>query len=56
MAVSAQKAQIGVLYVSYFGLSPDPAELSYWVGQLNSGVPLLNIANAFTTQPVALAL
>ena len=51
MAISAQEAQIGQLYVGYFNRSPDPAGLTYWVGQLNNGVALTSIADSFATLP-----
>src|SRR4051812_15654884 len=56
MAISAQEAQVGALYVSYFGRSADPAGLAYWVAQLNNGLTLDRIAQSFATQPEATSL
>src|SRR5262245_25260309 len=56
MAITAQQAHIGAVYVSYFNRSPDPAGLAYWVGQLSSGMSIASIAQSFATQPEAIAL
>ena len=56
MAVSAQEAQIGALYVAYFGRAIDPAGLAYWLGRLNDGMSLQRIAQSFSTQSEATAI
>ncbi len=56
MAISVQQAQIGTLYVGYFGRSVDPAGLAYWVGQLSNGLSLDRIAQSFAVQSEATAL
>jgi hypothetical protein len=53
MAVFTAQAQISALYVSYFGRSPDPAGLTYWVSQLDNGMTLDRIAQSFSVQPEA---
>ncbi len=39
------------LYVGYFGRAPDPAGESYWVGRLEGGMSLGDIAQSFSVQP-----
>lgn len=56
MAISAQEAQIGALYVSYFGRSVEPAGLAYWVSRLNAGMLLAQIAQSFAAQTEAKTL
>ena len=38
------------LYVGYFNRAPDPAGLNYWVGRLEAGMTLVEIANSFAVQ------
>ena len=44
-------AEIQKLYIAYFGRPADPGGLSYWVGQLASGVSLTQVANSFSSSP-----
>jgi len=41
------------LYVGYFNRAPDPEGLNYWVGRLEAGMTLPQIANSFAVQPEA---
>jgi Ca2+-binding RTX toxin-like protein len=56
MTIGTQQAQIEALYIGYFNRSSEPAGLAYWVGQLDSGMPLAQIAESFSVQPEATAL
>jgi hypothetical protein len=47
--------QITSLYIGYFGRAPDPVGLNYWVGRLNDGFSLAEIAESFSVQPEAQA-
>ena len=38
------------LYVGYYNRAPDPAGETYWVGQLNGGMPLTQIAQSYSVQ------
>lgn len=51
----SQSALITQIYIGYFNRAPDPAGLSYWVGQLSSGVSPIAIADSFARQPEALS-
>ncbi|WP_108398032.1 DUF4214 domain-containing protein [Devosia submarina] len=42
--------QITSLYIGYFGRAPDPVGLNYWVGRLNDGFSLAEIAESFSVQ------
>ena len=55
MAIVTNTDKIAALYVSYFDRAPDPDGLSYWVGRLNAGMSLNDIANSFAQQPEAIA-
>ena len=44
-------ADITALYSSILGREPDQGGLDYWVGQLNSGVPLDQISASFSASP-----
>lgn len=44
------------LYTGYFNRAPDSEGLNYWIGRLNSGMGLLEIAQSFSVQPEATAL
>lgn len=46
---------IAQLYVGYYDRAPDPEGLQYWVGRVNAGVSLADIANSFATSPEAIA-
>ena len=39
------------LYVGYFNRAPDPEGLNYWVGRLQAGMTMVEIANSFAVQP-----
>jgi copper chaperone CopZ len=43
--------QITALYIGYFGRAPEPAGLNYWVGRLQDGFSLAEIAESFSVQP-----
>lgn len=47
---------IEALYVGYFGRAGDPSGTNYWVGQLNSGMSITQIAASFSVQPESTAL
>ena len=38
------------LYVGYYDRAPDPEGLNYWIGQANTGMSLLAIAQSFSVQ------
>jgi hypothetical protein len=48
--------EIEALYVGYFGRAGDPAGVSYWVSQLNSGLSIAQIAASFSVQTEATTL
>lgn len=43
------------LYVGYYDRAPDPEGLQYWIGRIEAGVSLADIANSFATSPEAIA-
>lgn len=43
------------LYVGYYNRAPDPEGLNYWVGRVNAGVSLADIADSFAASPEAIA-
>ncbi|MFD1252828.1 hypothetical protein DEVEQU_01116 [Devosia equisanguinis] len=43
------------LYVGYYNRAPDPEGLNYWIGRVNAGVSLADIADSFAASPEALA-
>lgn len=43
------------LYVGYYDRAPDPEGLNYWIGRIEAGVSLADIANSFATSPEAIA-
>lgn len=43
------------LYVGYYNRAPDPEGLNYWIGRVNAGVSLADIANSFAASPEAIA-
>lgn len=47
---------IAQLYVGYYDRAPDPEGLNYWIGRLNSGMGLLEIAQSFSVQPESTSL
>lgn len=53
MAITVQMREtVSQLYVSLFGRAPDGEGLGYWVGQLNAGQTMAQVANAmFATAP-----
>ena len=53
MATNAEL--IARLYIGYYDRAPDPVGLQYWVGRLEAGVPLVDIANSFAASPEAKA-
>jgi hypothetical protein len=54
--MTAENVLITQLYIGYFNRAPDPAGLSYWVGEMQSGISAVAIANSFAHQPEALAI
>ncbi len=53
--MTASDALITQIYVGYFNRAPDPAGLNYWIGQLQSGMPAVAIADSFARQPEAIS-
>ena len=47
------EAAIEALYIGYFGRAGDPAGVNYWVGQLNGGMSITDIAASFSVQTEA---
>ncbi len=47
---------ISNLYVGYFNRAADPDGLDYWVGRMNEGMSIIDIAQSFSVQPEAIAL
>ena len=47
---------IEALYVGYFGRAGDPSGTNYWVGQLNAGLSISQIAASFAVQPEATSM
>ena len=43
------------LYIGYYDRAPDPVGLQYWIGRLDAGVPLVDVANSFAASPEAKA-
>lgn len=50
-----QSALITQIYIGYFNRAPDPDGMSYWLGQLQSGMPAAAIATSFAAQPEAVS-
>ena len=55
MALDQLQAKVQALYIGYFGRAGEPAGVSYWLGQLESGTPWESVAAAFMLQPEAKA-
>lgn len=53
MATNAEL--VARLYIAYYDRAPDPVGLEYWIGRLNAGVSLTDIANSFAASPEAKA-
>ena len=53
MAITVQmREQVSQLYVALFGRAPDGEGLGYWVGQLDAGKTLVDVANTmYATAP-----
>lgn len=43
------------LYIGYYDRAPDPEGLNYWIGRLEAGVSIEDVADSFATSPEALA-
>ncbi|WIJ24036.1 DUF4214 domain-containing protein [Devosia sp. RR2S18] len=43
------------LYIGYYDRAPDPEGLSYWIGRVNAGVSLKDIADSFAASPEAIS-
>jgi hypothetical protein len=54
MAFTTQQL-ITQLYVGYYNRAPDPEGLNYWIGRVNAGVSLADIADSFAASPEAIA-
>ena len=48
--------QIATLFIAYFDRAPAPSGLDYWVGRLNDGMSIAEIATSFAAQPETLEL
>lgn len=48
--------QIATLFIAYFDRAPAPSGLDYWVGRLNDGMSIAEIATSFAAQPETLKL
>lgn len=46
---------IAQLYVGYYNRAPDPEGLNYWIGRVNAGVTLSDIADSFAASPEAIS-
>ncbi len=53
LASSSSDVLITQIYIGYFNRAPDPAGLNYWVGQLQSALSPVAIADSFSRQPEA---
>ena len=56
MATQAQINTLTGLYVSYFGRSPDPEGLQFWIKQVDSGRDITTIAQDFAQSDEAKSL
>ncbi len=55
MAIDTTLEQVEALYVGYFGRAGEPNGVNYWVGQLNSGFTVSDMAASFAVQDEAKA-
>ncbi len=55
MAIDTTLEQVEALYVGYFGRAGEPDGVNYWVGQLNSGYTVSDMAASFAVQAEAKA-
>ncbi|SFV26760.1 protein of unknown function [Devosia crocina] len=46
---------IAQLYIGYYNRAPEPEGLDYWVGRVEAGVSLSDIADSFAASPEAIA-
>ncbi|MFC0406608.1 SdrD B-like domain-containing protein [Roseomonas elaeocarpi] len=51
LSVDSTAAQVTRLYDASLGRDPDQGGLNYWIGQLDSGRPLQDLADTFLTSP-----
>lgn len=51
MALDTNLEQIESLYVGYFGRAGEPDGVTYWLGRLENGMSLSEIAASFSVQP-----
>jgi hypothetical protein len=49
------KETITQIYVGYYDRAPDPDGLNYWIGRLNAGMTVAEIAQSFSVQPESTA-
>ncbi len=55
MAIDTTLEQVEALYVGYFGRAGEPNGVNYWVGQLNGGFTVSDMAASFAVQDEAKA-
>lgn len=46
---------IAQLYIGYYNRAPEPEGLNYWIGRVEAGVSLSDIADSFAASPEAIA-
>lgn len=55
MAIDTTLDQVEALYIGYFGRAGEPDGVNYWVGQLNNGYAVADMAASFSVQDEAKA-
>jgi Ca2+-binding RTX toxin-like protein len=55
MAIDTTLDQVEALYIGYFGRAGEPDGVNYWVGQLNGGYAVADMAASFSVQDEAKA-
>lgn len=55
MAIDTTLDQVEALYIGYFGRAGEPDGVNYWVGRLNDGYPVADMAASFADQDEAKA-
>jgi hypothetical protein len=55
MAIDTTLDQVEALYIGYFGRAGEPDGVNYWVGQINGGYAVADMAASFSVQPEAKA-
>lgn len=53
MATYTNAELVAQLYIGFYDRAPDPDGLNYWIGRLNAGVSISDIADSFAASPEA---